>query len=266
MIQSIQTRKRTFLNKQQWRTDPWKHHIKDIHQRLLEYGFEFGAVTEDADTSGFRGDLEDCISYPRRYDAIDTGMDAWFQDFLAESPSPLFWLSEEDNSEAPVSAPPKYFVFPSLKLATITLNCWALKLIVSNIIASICSALLSNHPALHSNAPEPIAHPQGRQLLLKLLDRHSKSHCLDLAIKIMRTMPYVLNDSMGMLSSQQALFPLRVVLFVLRQYPGDELRWCQTVYHKLEAGKGLRYATEIGKVERPDPRAAENPTRLQERP
>ncbi|KAL9125744.1 MAG: hypothetical protein Q9217_005091 [Psora testacea] len=252
MIQSVQFRKKAFLDSQEWRSKPWKHNAKDIYQRLLEYGFEFGTLSEEADNSRLREgelDLQHSISYPQRYSALNKRMDIWFQDFLAESPSPLFWLSSEDGSGAPESAHYNPFIFPSLRLATITLCYWALKLVISGVTASICGALLSKHPALKNNAPDAFANPQERENLLQLLRQCSKAYNVKLATNIMRTMAYILSDSMGLIGAQQGLFPLRVALSVLRQYPGEELWWCQAIYQQLDKRKGLRYATHIAKTD-----------------
>ncbi|KAL9631449.1 MAG: hypothetical protein Q9164_005884, partial [Protoblastenia rupestris] len=213
MIQGLQFRKKSFLGNEEWRTKPWQNTKKDIHDRLLELGFEFGALLEEVDNSGLKEgklDAPTCVSFPQRYAALDVRMDVWFQDLLTETPSPLFWLSSEADGQAPDSVRSNRFNFLNLRLAGIVLTYWGLKLVLSNVLAIICGALLFHHPALQSDAPETIAYPHGRQILLQFLDYHNKAYCIELATKIMRSMSYVLNDNMGLLGAQHSLFPLRV--------------------------------------------------------
>lgn len=72
---------------------------------------------------------------------------------------------------------------------------------------------------------------------------------ITLATNIVRTMPFSLSPTQGLLGAQQSLFALRVALFILRLHPGPELRWCQSIYSIMHQRKGLRYATEIAKVD-----------------
>ena len=78
---------------------------------------------------------------------------------------------------------------------------------------------------------------------------YSGNEPITLAIHIMRAMPFCLSDEQGMLGAQLSLFPLRLALFILRLYPGMELRWCQNIYRIMDERKGLRYAKEIAKLD-----------------
>ncbi len=70
-----------------------------------------------------------------------------------------------------------------------------------------------------------------------------------LATNIVRAMPFCLSDDQGLLGAQQSLFPLRTALFILRLYPGTELRRCEKFYVAMNERKGLRYAKEIAKMD-----------------
>ena len=250
MIQSVQFRRGTFLNSPEWRNKPFALDKKEIQYRLFEFGFEIGALMEADDKSGVRRgklDLQTSMGYPRVYAALITRLDMWFLDFLAESPSPMFWENGPDEVGTAEPHQPKHFAFPNLRLASITNSYWALKLILYNLTGAVCHALLLEHPTLQSHAPKGIADPQARQELLNLLNQYTKAHTLELATNILRAMPYVFNDRMGLTAAQQNLFPLRVALFVTRQYPGEELQWCEAIYKQLAEKKGLRYAIEIAK-------------------
>ena len=82
---------------------------------------------------------------------------------------------------------------------------------------------------------------------LHLLATHTNTRRLELATNIVLSMPYCLNDNMGLMGAQKSLFALRTALFALHRHPGEELKWCQAMYQELESKKGLGYAREIAK-------------------
>ena len=61
----------------------------------------------------------------------------------------------------------------------------------------------------------------------------------------MRSMPYYLDDSMGLLSAQKSLFVLRVALLSLRRSQMEELKLCAQMYRELYEKKGLGYAKQM---------------------
>lgn len=262
MIQCIQFRKSSFLGDSAWLTVPWGDTGKDVHQRLYDKGFALGALLEEIDNSnltntGIRS--SQLCSYLQRCSEMHIDFEAWYQELLKQSPSPLYWTTKSNvtsdstkelpPNDAPNSQTLSPFSFPSLRLAYITATFWALKLILSSTIALTCGAILSNESATQSISADPNPAVDLRNTAHRLLSEHGSSQRLELATNIMRSMAYCLNDSMGLLGAAKSLFPLRVALFALRRQPGEELRWCQAVYQELETRKGLRYAREIAKLD-----------------
>ncbi len=262
MIQCIQFRKSSFFGDSDWLTIPWGNTGKDICQRLYDRGFALGALLEEMDsadltnaetrTSQFSSNLQRCSEL-----RVDFG--GWYQELLQQSPSPLYWTTKstipsdsaqesltDDASESQILSP---FSFPSLRLAYITATFWALKLILSSTIALTCGAILSSASANQSSSVDHYLAVDLTNTAHRLLSQHSSLQRLELATNIMRSMPYSLNDSMGLLGAAKSLFPLRAALFFLRRQPGEELKWCQAVYQELESKKGLRYAREIAKLD-----------------
>ena len=261
MIQCIQFRKSSFLGDSAWLTIPWGAAGKDVYQRLYDKGFVLGALLEDMDSTDLTNAetrTSQLFSHLQRCSEMHAELEAWYQELLQQSPSPLYWTTESTipadslresltNDASSQTLPP--FSFPSLRLAYITATFWALKLILSSTIALTCGAILSSTSANQSSSIDPALAVDLRDTVHRLLSQHGSPQRLELATNIMRSMPYSLNDSMGLLGAAKSLFPLRAALFCLRRQPGEELKWCQAVYQELETKKGLRYAREIAKLD-----------------
>ncbi len=262
MIQCIQFRKSSFLGESDWLTIPWGAIGKDVYQRLYDKGFALGALLEgmdNADLTDAETRTSQLSSYLQRCSELHADFEAWYQELLQQSPSPLYWTTESglpassarealtnDASESRTLLP---FSFPNLRLAYITATFWALKMVLSGTIALTCGAILSSATANQSSSVDPDPAVDPRNTAYRLLSQHGSPQRLELATNIMRSMSYSLNDSMGLLGAAKSLFPLRAALFCLRRQPGEELKWCQAVYHELETRKGLRYAREIAKLD-----------------
>ena len=262
MIQCIQFRKSSFLGDSDWSTIPWGRTGKDVYQRLYDKGFALGALLEEMDNADLTNSetrTSKLSSYLQRCSEIYADFEDWYQGLLQQSPSPLYWTTESsipagsaressaNESSESQTLPP--FSFPSLHHAYITATFWALKLILSGTIALTCGAVLSSTSANQSSSIDPALAIDLRNTAHRLLSQHGNPQRLELATNIMRSMPYSLNDSMGLLGAAKSLFPLRIALFCLRRQPGEELKWCQAVYQELETKKGLRYAREIAKLD-----------------
>ena len=262
MIQCIQFRKSSFLGDSDWLTIPWGDTGKEIYQRLYDKGFALGALLEEMDNTNLttaETRIWQLSSYLQRCSEMHLDFEAWYQELLMQSPSPLYWITKSnippdsiresppiDASDSQTLSP---FSFPSLRLAYITATFWALKLILSSTIALTCGAILSRGNATQSFSAHSHPAVELRNVAHRLLSQHGSHQRLELATNIMRSMAYSLNDSMGLLGAAKSLFPLRVALFALRRQPGEELKWCQAVYQELEMKKGLRYAREIAKLD-----------------
>ena len=262
MIQCIQFRKSSFLGDSAWLTVPWSDTGKDVYQLLYDKGFALGALLEEIDDTNLTNAetrSTQLSSYLQRCSEIHMDFEAWHQELLKQSPSPLYSTTKSNipsattrqfpPSHAPEAQTLSPFSFPSLRLAYITATFWALKLILSSTIALTCGAILSSKSATQSISADPDLAVDLRNTAHRLLSLHGSSQRLELATNIMRSMAYSLKDSMGLLGAAKSLFPLRVALFALRRQPGEELKWCQAVYQELETRKGLRYAREIAKLD-----------------
>ena len=259
MIQCIQYRKSTFLGSLEWLTLPWSDVGKDIYQQLYDKGFVLAALLEGMDNAGFTNgnnhismlsELLGCLS------RLDKEMSFWFQRIQKESSSPLYWhdesLSHSWHSEGalqPCKLPP--FAFRNLLLANTIVAYWGLQLVLSNTIALACEHVLSMSPqisAQSSSNTSPRTFQDLQTISLQLLEAHAGPCRLELATNIVRSMPYCLNDDMGLMGAQKSLFAMRVSLFELQSHPHKELKWCQAMYQDLYSRKGLRYAREIAKL------------------
>ena len=262
MIQCIQFRKSSFLGDPDWVTIPWDGTGKDACQRLYDKGFALAALLEKMDNTDFTNAetrTSQLSSYLQRCCELHADFEAWYQELLQQSPSPLYWTTESNipagsardplTNDAPESQILPPFSFPNLRLAYITATFWALKLVLSGSIALTCGAILSSASTNQFSSVDPDPAVDLRNTAHRLLSRHGSPQRLELSTNIMRSMSYSLNDSMGLLGAAKSLFPLRAALFCLRRQPGEELKWCQAVYQELETRKGLRYAREIAKLE-----------------
>ena len=257
MIQSIQYRKSSFLGSPEWLTLPWSETGKDIYQQLYDKGFALAALLEQMDNAELTNEnmnTSTLSDFLERLSALDEEMIIWYREMLKESPSPLYRHAQSvahggRPKEAECPLPP--FLFSTLLFANTMITYWALRLVLSNAIAVACEHLLSVNTQVPAQSPFFTSQQQNQYLYTarRLLEMHNSSYHLELATNIIRSMPYCLNDNMGLMSAQKSLFALRVALFVFQHHPGEYLKWCQTLYQQLDSEKGLKYAREIAKVE-----------------
>ena len=258
MIQCIQYRKSSFLGSSDWLTIPWSKTSKDINQQLYDRGFALAALLEQMDNANVTNqevNISTMVEFLGRLSSLDDELTIWYRDIVQDSPSPLYWhtqsrLPNKNPKEARAPSPPQPFTFPTLLLAHTVITHWALRLILSNAIALTSTHILSK---TQNPSPHPTFRRENQNLqapCLHLLATHTPSHRLELATNIIRSMPYCLNDTMGLLGAQKSLFAMRTALFVLQRHPGsEESKWCRVMYEELGSKKGLGYAREIAKVE-----------------
>ena len=258
MIQSVLYRTSSFLGSEEWQTVPWIETPKDVYQKFYDKGFVFAAILEDIDKANLMGSafgIPALSKNLRRLCKLDCDMDLWYRELLAVTPSPMYWPTQSSHTPsdppgwhlegAPTAGTLPSFEFRTLRLANIIVSYWALKTVLSISITTTCNGALSMDREMQARFPSM---SELRSIAQQLLQQHGAAVRLDLAINIMRSMPYCLNDSTGLLGAQKSLFALRTALATLRHYPGEELRWCQAMYQQMDAKKGLRYASEIAKL------------------
>lgn len=261
MIQCIQYRKSSFLGNLEWSTLPWSTTGKDIYQQLYDKGFALAALLEDVDNARLTKEHTNTLKlaeFMGRLSSLDEEMNLWYHEIFKESPSPLYWHTDSASlgwrsKEAvePRTLPP--FAFHTLRLANIIVTYWGLGIILSTTIALTCQQVLTTNtqpPTQFTFTPLPRASQDLQITSRRLHEKHTSSHRLELATNVIRSMPYCLNDKMGLMGAQKSLFAMRIALFTLQRYPpGEELKWCQTMYQELHSKKGLRYAREIAKLD-----------------
>ena len=240
-------------------TLPWSKTGKDIYQQLYDKGFVLAALLEGMDNAGLTNENNNIAmlsDFLGRLSNLDKEMNLWFRKIRKESSSPLYWHDESlSHSWHPKGAlqPCKLtpFAFGNLLLANTTLAYWGLQLVLSNTIALACEHILSMSTQILVQSPSytsPRAIHDLHTMSRQLLEAHAGPYRLELATNILRSMPYCLNDDMGLVGAQKSLFAMRVSLFVLQSHPCEELKWCQATYQELHSRKGLRYAREIAKL------------------
>ena len=261
MIQCLQFRKASFLGSDEWKTVPWELTTKDMYQKLLDKAFALAALLEQMDSSNLKGLSEkvtDFATYIRCLAGIDIEMDQWLQRYQLEGPSPLYWetnhspasessrnrASPANDGQAPSPFSP--FAFPTFKIANTLIIFWALRSILSNAIAVTCAAILARMSANSAGPPSMYSDMQAKAQFM--LSQHGDASRMMLATNILRSMPYFINDQMGIFGAQKCVFPLRVAMFSLRRHPGPHLRWGNDLYQRLHSKTGIRYAHEIAKV------------------
>ena len=259
MIQCIQYRKSTFLGNPEWLTLPWGKKGKNIYQQLYDKGFLLGAILEDIDNAGLteeNNNISIVSGFLGRLSSLDEDLNLWFRTLCDESPSPLYWHIEPTSSSRHLiehDQPHPPFAFHTLLSANTIVKYWGLRIILSNTIALTCQRVLSittQLPAYPSSSTSPPILQELHTMSLQLLKANAGPNILEFATNIVRSMPYCLNENMGLIGAQKSLFPMRIALFVLQRHPGKDLQWCQAMYQELNSGKGIRYAREIGKHEK----------------
>ena len=254
MLQALLLRKASPLGSYDWCTRPWPQKSKDqtpkdVFQKLYDHGFALAALLEEVDSA----DLEDknvstetIEKYLRRCSAMDAKFSLWYQELVQKSDGPIYWLtpltdfiklSLADEHRLLMLKKNWPFSFPNLKMASIILLYWALKLAISSTIANICSAALS---APKSPTPTPL-----ETAATNLLVQHGDNGRLQNATNIMRSMPYCLHDSMGLMGAQKTIFALRAARLSLRKSQIEELKWCIQTYRSLYEKKGFGYAKQL---------------------
>lgn len=245
-----------------------------MQQQLVDHGLALGGLMSDLDQAGFQqGEMAsvDALIFIHRFVDIRARLDAWYHTFLSLVTGSLYWPSDETSyprqsllssmtgsiDDTPAPAP---FNFPSLRLAATTAIYWALKVLVSTSINKIKARHLQGNT---SNVNEIFEEQQtsytaaanAQGVNPESLDAASYETSwlindpIILATNIIRTMPYCLSDSQGVVGAQQSLFALRIALLVLQRSRGIELQWCKSMYNLLSEKKGVMYAREIEKLD-----------------
>ena len=262
MVQALQNRKASPLGYLEWCTRPSvrqkkQHPERDLTQRLYDHGFALAALFEDIDKANLlspEAKISMLVKYLRRCSVLDATFNLWYHKLIRQSLTPLYWLTPPNDSVSHSVATLSHrqpFSFRDLRAATTLTTFWGCKLALSKTIAIICASVLSP-TACNRREDDSRSFAALEQTARQLLMQHGDTGRLENATNIIRSMPYCLHDSMGVLGPQKSLFPLRAALLSLRKSPGEELDWCLRMYQELVERKGLGYAREVGKVNAKD--------------
>ena len=251
MVKCLQYRKKSIL----------KDMIDQIEWRqrdliLFSKGHNLGALLQDLDAYAVSGPANISIlgltQRLGRLLALDVELQIWYRQLLKESPSPLCWRSQiggEDQGG---------FSFVNLQLAHLMLDYWALRLILSVTVATLCHQIPVKEPLMKngSQSPASSSHSDPDEMPVQANDvvniiqqakaEHGATRQVDLAVTIMESLPYCMDVENGISSSQKCLFSARVALFLLQRHPSEKLAAYEALYMDLAVNKGLSFARGVG--------------------
>ncbi|MCJ1377631.1 hypothetical protein MMC17_000726 [Xylographa soralifera] len=262
MIMALRERKASFFGSETWATQPWGREAKSVPQKLYDKGFALAALLEEMDTSRRPIDdvtpAEQLVRYLSRCLEIDNELEAWYQELLEDSPSPLYWIRPAEDKELRDSTSSSTtnmndtaFEFASLHLAHVTMNYWAIRIILSSAVAGICNNVPQGIFDAQDGLPEDSTKAADERYSpsytsQKFIEAMASKYCIDqrieLASSIVLAVPYCMDEKMGLFGSQKTLFPLGTTLSVLETLPGEDSARCQKLYQQLTTKKGLRFA------------------------
>lgn len=261
MISCLQDRRTSVLATAKWLARDWDDTSNSLHPSVYDKGLVLASLLEEIDNANLSSTNDSTQFYfLQRCLGMDTELDIWYEEFTIRTPSSSYWPTPTViRSEAPSSTPgPKgqpRLSFTNLSIASTTITYWALKIIISNTIATACSTILSStspRPSIeslhtvetissgHDEVPDNTDPASSPDEVIAKAQRLSKQYSFiqrkDFATLIVRSMPYCLNFNMGLLGPQRAFFALRTALGMLRSNPSPEQKWVKSNHKKLAEG------------------------------
>lgn len=220
---------------------------------LFSKGHSLGALLQDLDEYAASGPANiNILGLTQRLGsllALDVELHIWYRQLLKESPSPLCWRTEvagEDEGG---------FSFVNLQLAHLMLDYWALRLILTVTVATVCHQIPLPPMRNGSHSPADSSHSDPDEIPVQPNDvvnfiqqtkaEHSVTRQIELAITIMESLPYCMDSENGISSSQKCLFSARVAMFLLERHPPEKMAAYQALYDDLAVSKGFSFARGI---------------------
>ena len=259
MITCLQDRRASDLTTPKWLRRNWDETPHSIHPSIYDKGLVLASFLEEMDNANLLfANRSTQFYFLQRCLGMDTSLDIWYEEFIIQTPSSSYWPTPLSIRAEPPGAAlgPKgqpRLSFANLSIATTTITFWALKIIVSNTIATTCSTILSSDSRKESAislkaigrtttgleeesancnpAPSSVVVIAMAQRLSKQYDFAQRK---GFATLITRSMSYCLNFDMGMLGPQRAFFALRTALSMLKSNPSPEQAWVKS-NHKILA-------------------------------
>ncbi|MCJ1283420.1 hypothetical protein MMC26_002749 [Xylographa opegraphella] len=261
MIMALRERKASFFGSEAWATQPWGCEAKSVPQKLCDKGFALAALLEEIDMSRRPNNnvapAEELVRFLSRFLEIDNELESWYQELLEDSPSPLYWIRpgdartlRDDPNSSTTQTNDTAFEFASLQLAHVTMNYWAIRIILSSAVAGICNnvpqGIFDARDGPDYNMKAADGSQSSSYSSKKFIGAMASKYCIDqrieLASSIVLSMPYCMDEKMGLFGSQKTLFPLGTTLSVLETLPGEDSARCRKLYQQLTTKKGLRFA------------------------
>ena len=247
MIKSLMARKLSVLGTPEWRTKPWQGQQKPIDVRMYDHGFALAKICED---------LERCLGWPEtkmkfdfitdclhRLFTVDSCLEKLFLEMHAELPTPLYWADLRDSSSREGTREELVkganFEFQSLHVAHICAVRWTIQLLVAASISLLYQRLNQMDFDAHG-ALGPAFPPNPRYL-------KGSEHRIELVGNIVRTMPYMMQPSMGTLGPTRCIFPMSVISNALKRSPIERARFPEVDFfnEQLAVRRGIGLASAV---------------------
>ena len=208
MLSCLKHRRTSVLAHGEWVARPWDETSRG--PRLYDKGFALATVLQDIDNAKLASadtsilTLSHCLQMVVH---MDTELKKWYDEFLTIIPSPSYWPTPSDTfpgaqRQIMGSGPrgSRLLSYPNMTVASITVTFWALKLIISEEIATICQIILITNRKARADSPatDPAASLMLTSMAQRAKDQHSQEQRMSLVIDIARSMPYCLNHTMGL--------------------------------------------------------------------
>jgi hypothetical protein len=225
---------------------------------LFSKGHALGALLQNLDEYAASGPANiDILGLTQRLGqllTLDVELQIWYRQLLKVSPSPLYWRARRRPQGLGA------FSFANLQLAHLLLDYWALRLILSVTVATLCRQIpIEESPvkngsqsptnSSHSDPDEiPVQARDVAHFILQAKAEHNTDGQLELADTIYESLPYCMDVENGISSSQKCLFSARVALFLLQRHPSEKSALYEELYNDLAVNKGLSWASGVGKT------------------
>ena len=259
MITCLQDRRASDLTAPKWLARDWDETSHGTYPSIYDKGLVLASFLEEIDNANLlSANRSTQFYFLQRCLGVDTSLDIWYEEFIIRTPSSSSWPTPTAIPSNPPSATlgPKgqpRLSFANLSIASTTITFWALKIIISNTIATAGSAILSSASQRESGTSlDPIggtstgfeekpaiSNPaSSSDVAVAMARRLSKQYDFaqrrDFATLVVRSMPYCLNFDMGMLGPQRTFFALRTALTMLKSNSSPEQAWVKS-NHKILA-------------------------------
>ena len=255
MIECLQDRRASVLATAKWLAREWDETSNSLHPSIYDKGLILASLLEEMDNahlSSASGSTQ--FYFLQRCLGMDTDLDIWYEEFSIRTPSSSYRPTPTETcceTPSPTSGPkgPSRLSFANLSIAGTTVTFWALKIFVSSTIETACSAILSsdsrreNAVSFSTAGAKEATVTSDPALSLeeltakaqRLLNQYNFAQRKTFATLIVRSMPYCLSFSMGLLGPQRIFFALRTALTMLKNNPSPEQAWVKSNHKRLAA-------------------------------